>query len=66
MINGIKSWKKVKERKYGDEGQGDYTCQGAEGVGFPTWGGPLGGDNDSRMVRGTDRGTIPQKLGKAS
>lgn len=42
MIDGIKSWKKVKERKYGDGGQGDYACQGAAGVDFPTWGGPLG------------------------
>lgn len=68
MINGIKNWEKVKERKYGDEGQGDYACQGASGVGFPTWRGPLGGDNDSKMVGGTNRGTVPlgKKLGKAA
>lgn len=66
MINRIKNWKKMKEIKYGDEGQGDYACQRAAGRGFPTWGGPLGDDNGSRMVGGTDRGTIPQKMGKAS
>lgn len=54
MINGIKNWKKVKERKYEAEGQGDYACQGAAGGGSSTWGGPLGGDSDSKMVRGTD------------
>lgn len=50
MINGIKNWKKVKERKHGDEGQGDYAHQGAAGIGLCIWGGPVGHDNDSRWL----------------
>lgn len=65
MINGIKNWKKVKERKYGAEGEGDCACQGAAGGGSSAWGGPLGGDSDSEMGR-VLMGTTPQQLGKAS
>lgn len=65
MINGIKNWKKVKERKYGAEGQGDCACQGAAGGGSSAGGGPLGGDSDSEMGR-VLMGTTPQQLGKAS